>query len=272
MKLPESTATTRCAGSRSSRAIVRVRGGREADPAGGGACLERGGRPVGDDPATGDHDDPVGDGVGLLQVMGREDDGVPPTGQAAHRRPEGPSSFDVHRRGRLVEQQQRRLPGQGESQEHPLALASGEGVDRSGQEVLDAGDDDQVVQRPRPGSPGPPEAPADQVDHLAHAGLARQATVLEHGPHAAGPDRLVRRPPQHPDAPAVRGQQAEHGVDDRRLAGPVGAEQGHRLAGGDDEVETVDGERVAVADGQPGDVEREVCCHVPTFAIAGATL
>ena len=55
------------------------------------------------------------------------------------------------------------------------------------------------------------------------------------------------------DGAGGRAQEAEDGVDDRGLAGAVGPEQGDRLAGRDVEVEVVDGEGVAVADGEAGD-------------------
>jgi hypothetical protein len=52
-------------------------------------------------------------------------------------------------------------------------------------------------------------------------------------------------------------QEAEDGVDDRGLTGPVGPEQSDRLTGRDLEAQAVDGQDVPVADGEPGDGVRD---------------
>ena len=91
--------------------------------------------------------------------------------------------------------------------------------------------------------------------HLADDAPHRQPPVLQHRADAAGTDRVARPPAEHPDRAGHRVQQAQDGVDGGGLAGPVGAEQRDGLPGRDDEVEIVDGDRVAVADRQAGDRE-----------------
>ena len=94
-----------------------------------------------------------------------------------------------------------------------------------------------------------------QVQHLADARLGRQPAVLQHRADAARPDGVARTPAEHADRPGRGVEQPEDGVDDGGLAGPVGAEQGDGLAGRDDQVEVGHGDGVAVADGEPGDLQ-----------------
>ena len=224
----------------------RGAGAAEPDGAAGDAGLDLGGGPVGDDPPAGDHDHPVGDGVGLLQVVGGEDDGVPAAGQPAHRRPERLAALDVHGRGRLVQQQQRRRAGQGEGEQDALALAAGERVDPAVEQSVDAGGGEQVVQRP-----GLVVAAADQVAAPRPPGLARQAAVLQH--RARPPPARTASAGARPCSstrPAAGRNRPRTALTVDGLARPVGAEQGDGLAGADLQVQRVDGDRVAVADGQ----------------------
>jgi hypothetical protein len=78
---------------------------------------------------------------------------------------------------------------------------------------------------------------------------------VQHRADTPGPDGVSGASAQNTDGPRRGGQQAEDGVDDRGLAGSVGAEQGHRGTCGDGEVETVDGDGLAVPEGQSGYVQ-----------------
>jgi hypothetical protein len=95
--------------------------------------------------------------------------------------------------------------------------------------------------------------------------------VLQHRAHGPGPDRIARPSAEHLHPADGHRHETEHGVDDGGLAGPVRAEQGHRLAGGDRQVEGVDGERVAVADGQAGDVQRRRTGHDASLSARAAS-
>jgi hypothetical protein len=78
-----------------------------ADP---GLDLRRGA--VGDDPPPGQQDDPVRVGVGLLEVVRREDHGLAPRRDLAHRGPELAPARHVQRGRRLVQEQQVRIGGE----------------------------------------------------------------------------------------------------------------------------------------------------------------
>ncbi len=79
-------------------------------------------RPVGDDPAVGHQDHAVGVSVGLLEVVGREDDRLAARGESPHRGPELTARLDVHADGRLVEDQHGRVGDQREREAHALGL------------------------------------------------------------------------------------------------------------------------------------------------------
>ena len=67
-----------------------------------------------------------------------------------------------------------------------------------------------------------------------------------------------------------RSQEAEDGVDDGGLAGAVRTEEGDGLAGGDLQVQVVDGEHVAVADREAGDGQGRGSGHATSVARRGA--
>ena len=58
-------------------------------------------------------------------------------------------ALDVHRDRRLVEHDQARVGHDGEGEQHPLALAAGEGVDPAAREVADAGQLEGAADRER---------------------------------------------------------------------------------------------------------------------------
>src|SRR5262249_24561541 len=69
--------------------------------------------------------------------------------------------------------------------------------------------------------------------------------------HQAPGDRLARVEPEDLDRPGGGPRDAEHHVDRGRLAGPVGAEEGHDLPGLESEGHTADGVDVAEVLGGP---------------------
>jgi hypothetical protein len=70
--------------------------------------LQLGGGSLGDDLAAVDDADAVGEHVGLLEVLGREEDGHAVAGQAADLVPQRGTALRVQARGGLVEEQQAR--------------------------------------------------------------------------------------------------------------------------------------------------------------------
>ncbi len=75
---------------------VRRRPPRKPHRTRGGDRLDLGGRAVGDDPTGAHDDDAVGEGVGLVEVVRREDDRAARVGELAHGGPEGvPASTSI---------------------------------------------------------------------------------------------------------------------------------------------------------------------------------
>ena len=68
----------------------------------------------------------IGVRVGLLEVVGGEQDRLAARGELAHRRPERAAALDVHRHRRLVEHEQLGVADQREREAHALGLAAGE--------------------------------------------------------------------------------------------------------------------------------------------------
>ena len=99
--------------------------------------LQRLRRPLGDDPAAVDDPDVVGELVGLLQVLGGEEDGRALVVQRPHLLPDRLAADRVEAGGRLVEEEdaglvdQRR--GEVEAALHPARVAADPAVGRRGQ-------------------------------------------------------------------------------------------------------------------------------------------
>jgi hypothetical protein len=104
------------------------------------------------------------------------------------------------------------------------------------------------------------------------AGQGAHAHVLEHG-HARERPRDLERPGEpeaadgvgreahdraavEADIAAVRGQEPGEQVEDRRLAGAVGADEAEHLAQRDREVEPGDGSEAAEAPREPAGLEQ----------------
>ena len=98
-------------------------GGSQGAAAHGGADLSGGA--VGDDAPMTHQDDPVGEGVGLLEVVRGEDDGAPALGVGVDGLPEAAASLDVHACGRLIEDEQCRVAHERHGEAQALLLASG---------------------------------------------------------------------------------------------------------------------------------------------------
>ena len=101
-------------------------------------ALELVGRALGDELAVGEDADPVGQLVGLLEVLGGEEDRGAEVGvQPAHLLPHGGAAHRVEAGGRLVEEQDLRVVDQGGGEVEPALHAAGVGADRSVHRVAD---------------------------------------------------------------------------------------------------------------------------------------
>jgi hypothetical protein len=81
----------------------------ESDVAIGGAALQLGRGSFGDDPALVEHRDPVGQLVGLVEVLGGEQDGDPGRNEPTNDLPHGATATRVQAGGGLVEEDHPRL-------------------------------------------------------------------------------------------------------------------------------------------------------------------
>ncbi len=157
----------------------------------------------------------------------------------------------VERRERLVEQEDRRLDRQRPGEGHPLLLAAGELV---GVAVGVDAETDQLEHVVGPLAAGRAVATAQleaEGDVVAHCQVREQAVGLEDHPHVA----LVGRHPGEVlaadlDAAGRRLVEAGQDAQCRGLAAARRAEQGHELAGGEMEGESVERADRAVDPGQ----------------------
>ena len=194
--------------------------------------LERLRRPFGDDPAAVDDPDVVGELVGLLQVLGGEEDGGAVVVQRPHLLPDRLAADRVEPGGRLVEEEHARFVDQRRGEVEPALHAARVGADAA------VGGGGQVD-------------PLEQVVGAAPAlggGDALQGR-LQADQLAAGHQRVERRflqgdadrAPHRPrlldhvvagdrGAAAGRQQQRRQHPHRGRLAGAVGAEEAVDLA------------------------------------------
>ena len=207
-----------------------------ADRAGADHRLDLGRRPVGDDAATGHQHRAVGERVGLLEVMRREENGLAPVGEPANGRPERMSRLDVHADRGLVEHQQVGVADQRDREPHALGLPTAQPVGSALRQVGNLRDLECLVDRQRRRVER-----GHHRDELSHREVLQQPTGLQHRADPAVLDGFGRRLAEDRDGPAVGFLQAQQHVDGRRLAGTVRAEQRDRLPGGYLDIDAADG-------------------------------
>ena len=118
---PAIAARRRPAASTSASAISKlITLGRVAAPA------EVVGRAPGDDPAGGDHRDPVGELLGLVHVVGGQQDGLAEVAEALDHLPGGAAGGGVEAGGRLVEEEQLGVADERDRDVEPPLLAAGQ--------------------------------------------------------------------------------------------------------------------------------------------------
>src|SRR6185437_8310924 len=216
--------------------------------------LELVGGALGDDAAVVEHRDAVGEIIGLIQVLGGEEDGDAVGDQPADRLPHVAAAARVQAGGRLVEEQHLRLGDQAHGQvEAPphTAGVGGHGL---------AGRVDQVELLEQGGRPAPAFAPVEvvQVGHQAQVLLAGEQQVdggelagdADRGAHGAG--LAVDVVPGDPGLAAVGVDERGEDLHGGGFAGPVRAEQGEDRSGRDVHVDAVQDQLRPVRLAQPG--------------------
>jgi hypothetical protein len=220
--------------------LVRV-GELQPDVPAGDAALELLGGALGDDPALIEDRDPVGELIGLVQVLGGEEDRYPVGGETADDLPHGTAATRVEPGGRLVEEDQARVADQGHREVQPAPHAPR--ISR-GCLACHVGQVKAVQQgRGAPSGLGP--AQAVQVRHQEQVLLAGEKVVDRRelaGDADRGADRVgVVRQVVAGDAhlAAIGADQGGQDVHHGGLPGAVGAEQREDRPFGDGEVDAI---------------------------------
>jgi hypothetical protein len=218
-----------------------------ADPS-----LEVGRRPLGDDGAVEDDRQPVAELVGLLEVLGREEDGGAAVVYRPEVLPQPVAGLRVQARRRLVEEDQWRLVNQRRRGVEPLLHAAGELLGALVGLVGEVDEVQQVGDAPVALAPRDAVGLAGEPDVLLRCQLRVDAGLLGHVadglPDLPGLGRHVEA--VDPDAPAGRRQQRGEHLDRGRLARAVRPEEAEELPLGYRQVDAANG-LGAVGVGQP---------------------
>ena len=169
--------------------------------AAGNAALELGGGAFGDDPALVEHGDPVGEPVGLVEVLGGEEDRDAVGDQLADDLPHGAAAARIQPGGRLVQEDQPRIADERHRQVQAAAHPPRVGRQRL---VGRVGEVEPLEQLSHPSAPRV-AAEVAQVGHQAQV-LGAGEQVVHRGELAGDPDRRAhRRPPRlRTSCPATR--------------------------------------------------------------------
>jgi hypothetical protein len=194
--------------------------------------------------------------LGLVEVVGGEDDRGAAAGERGDERPELAARLRVEAGGGLVEEEQFRVAEDAQRDVEPAALAAGE-VAGPGAALLvqpDGGDD--LV-----GIAAAGVVAGEVVHQFLDGDLVEPAGALRHDADAGAPVRsgLLRVLPEDGDLAGVAVAVALEDLDGGRLPGPVRAEQGEDLAVRDVEVEPVDGGHPGVGLAQSADADGGGC-------------
>jgi hypothetical protein len=190
------------------------------------------------------HDpDPVGERLGLVHVLRREQDGDAAGAQLADAVPDEQPRLRVQPGGRLVQEQHLRVVHEGAGDHEALALPAGEEVDL----VVGAVAQAQLLQeRVGPavalGGRDPEVRRVEEQVLLDGERPVRVGPLRDDGELAAGADRVGRDVHARDGGPApgelhAGGEDADGGG----LAGAVRPEEPEDLTGGDGEADPVDG-------------------------------
>ena len=191
------------------------------------AILELVAGPLRDHPAVIDHRDPVGELVGLLEVLGREHDRRPLAHELAHDRPDLVAAARIEPGGGLVEKQDPRTREQARREVEPAAHPSGVRACRA---VGGVGELEALQQLVRP----PSRLVAREVEQAAeHLQVLPSGEDLVDGRELPGePEQLANGrglvhhvAPEYLRAPRVRREQRREHAHERGLPGPVRPEQ-----------------------------------------------
>ena len=202
------------------------------------------GGPEADHPAVVDDGDPIAEPFGLLHVMRRQDNRPPRSLELLDEIPELAAGLRIESGGRLVEKQEVGIADQGNRQGEALFLPARQRHDARVALFLELDQGNQFVGR-RTSSV---EA-AEEPQRLDDRQLVGELGVLQLDAEPLAQLLGIRGPAQAEDldVASVRHGEPLADLDRRRLAGAVRAQQPEALAGGDVEVDAVDGNDLLVS-------------------------
>jgi hypothetical protein len=239
--------------------------------------LQRRRRALGDDPACCDDAQPIGEPVGLLEVLCREEDGRPLVAQAAHLVPQRQARGRIQAGGRLVEEQHLGLVDERHREVQAPAHAAGVRADAAAGGARQADALDQGGAAPAHGARRDAVQRRLQLDQLGAGHQRVERRLLQRDADPAAHLRRFGCDVVAGDAgvAAGRAQQRHEHPHGRRLAGAVGSEEAVDLARGNLEVDAVDGLQPALEPSlQPDDLDRRdppILLHVQLLLGPDAT-
>ena len=189
----------------------------------------------------------MGQGVGLFEVVGGEENGLSLGGQASDLLPEGAAGFDIHADSGLVEEDEVGVAADGEGEEDALLLAAAELAEEAVFDALELRDAEDVGDGEWVGI-----VAAEEVEVLADAEGFGDAGDLQHGADAGASGGFARVAAEDLRGAGGGGDEAEEQLDGGGFAGAVGAEQSDDFAGTEREAQVVEGDGCAVALGDVG--------------------
>jgi len=182
-----------------------------------------------------DHHQAVGQGIGLVELVGGEQDAAAAIHEAPDVLPERAARLDVEAGGRLVQEEQLRIAAQGQCEQNPLALATRQLAEQPVLEPAQSGRGYGFRQ-----GQGRRVVTREQLDVLAHPQHFRRTRPLQHGPAAEPNLAPPRTLAEQGNLSGAGGGQAEQQADQRGLPGSVRAEQGHQLATADRQIDSAE--------------------------------
>ena len=189
------------------------------------------------------HSHPVGHRKGLVVVVGDvQDSDADASQQGSQLLGELVAAGTVEGAERLVEHQQAGLRRERAGQRDPLGLAARQRGDLA---LLEAGQPNQSQHLPDPLPPADGVRllhPQPEGNVLGHVAVREQRVLLEHQPEVAAVHRQAHQVLAIPaDLAGVQGLQAGHGPQQGALAAAAGPEDGHHLAGGNLQIDLIEG-------------------------------
>ena len=200
-----------------------------------------------------DDHDVVGELLGLLEIVGGEQHRDPPVAQVRDHPSDELTTGRIDPGGGFVEEGDIGTTDEGQCERESLLFAARHRTPGGGTMIGQPDEVEQFI-----GIDGVVVVGGEEVEGLGRTHAGGDSTGLEHhadtGDEAAMVGDGVES--EHPDRTGGGAAIALEGLDGRGLACPVGSEQSGDPSGHGGEGEAVDGNTIAVANGEVGDLDR----------------